>query len=172
VPSGYQLLAGAYHLEPGALYVPVIYMVPAFLISVFSAYRLAKFNVDERQHDGFIGLATPAMALFAAALPLIVFTDAYNLAPVILNKWLLYACIVLFSWIMVAEIPMFSLKTKSFSWKGNELRFIFLLLCILMIIFLKYTGIATAIILYIVICLVEHYFSGKSKTENQTNPNL
>ena len=160
----YQLLGGAWHLEPGALYVPLFYLFPAFLIALCSVYRLAKFNVDERQHTGFIGLATPASAIFAAALPLIVFTNAYELAPIVLNKWLLYACIVIFSWLMVSEIPMFSLKTKSFTWKGNEVQIIFLSISILLIIILKYAGIAAVMLLYILICLIQYFLRKKKLT--------
>ena len=76
----FQLLNGAYHLEPNAFFVPLIWLVPAFLIALAAAYRLAKFNVDERQHDGFIGLPSPANGIFAATLPLIVFTNAYGLS--------------------------------------------------------------------------------------------
>jgi CDP-diacylglycerol--serine O-phosphatidyltransferase len=162
----YQLLAGALQLEPGALYVPMVYMLPAFLISICSVYRLAKFNVDERQHTGFIGLATPASAIFAAVLPLLVFTNAYQLAPIILNKWFLYGIIFVFSWLMVAEIPMFSLKTKSFKWKGNEVQFIFLAASIFLVVFLKYAGIALAIMLYILICVVQHFLFRKHDDEN------
>lgn len=151
----YQLLSGAWHLEPGALFVPMVYLVPAFLISLAAAYRLAKFNIDERQHETFIGLATPAAALFTAALPLIVFTNAYQLAPLVLNQWFLYAAILFFSWLMVSEIPMFALKVKSWAWKGNELTYVFLILCILLVVVFKYTGIAAAILIYIAICLAQ-----------------
>ncbi|MBK9731454.1 MAG: CDP-alcohol phosphatidyltransferase family protein [Chitinophagaceae bacterium] len=161
----YQLLAGAWHLQPGALNIPMIYMLPAFLIALCSVYRLAKFNVDERQQSGFIGLATPASALFAAALPLIVFTNAFTLAPFILNRWFLYVAIALFSWLMVAEIPMFALKAKSFKWKGNEVQFIFLAISALLIIVFKYAGIAAVILLYILICLAQYFFA-KRKDQN------
>jgi CDP-diacylglycerol--serine O-phosphatidyltransferase len=163
----YQLLAAAFHLEPGALYVPIICLMPAFLIPICSVCRLAKFNIDERQQSGFIGLATPAMALFTASLPLIIFTDAYHLAPVILNKWILYGIIVIFSWLMVSNIPMFSLKIKTLGWKGNELRVIFFLFGIFFISFFKYTGIAATILLYVLLCLVQHLFF-KQQAESDT----
>ena len=162
----FQLLSAAYHLEPGALYVPAINMVPAFLISLCSAYRLAKFNVDKRQHESFIGLPTPAMALFAASLPLIIFTDAFGLATLVLNKWLLYFFVIAFSWLMVSELPMFSLKMKYFTWKGNELQIVFVVVCLVLIISLKYAGIAAVILLYVVICLIKLFFpKGKLNTE-------
>ena len=165
----YQLLAGAWRLEPTALYTPMIYLLPAFFIALCAAYRLAKFNVDERQHAGFIGLATPASALFAAALPLIIFTNAYHLAPLLLTKWLLYSIIVLFSWLMVAEIPMFALKTKSLTWKGNEVQFVFMVISFLLIVLLKYTGIAAVILLYILICTVQ--FALRRRKEQDIIPN-
>src|SRR4029079_19273394 len=112
------------------LYVPIINMIPAFLIALCAAYRLAKFNVDERQHESFIGLPTPAMAIFAASLPLIIFTNPYMLAPLILNKWLLYGFVIAFSWLMVSELPMFSLKIKSMKWKGNEFQILFVIACL------------------------------------------
>lgn len=153
----FQLLSAAYHLEPGALYVPIINMVPAFLIALCSAYRLAKFNVDKRQHESFIGLPTPAMGLFAASLPLIIFTNAFGLATVVLNKWLLYFFVIAFSWLMVSELPMFSLKMKSFRWKGNELQILFVVVCVVLIFTLKYAGIAAVIMLYVLICLIKRF---------------
>ena len=100
----------------------------AFLLSVFSALRLAKFNNDTRQTSSFVGLPVPANALFWASLV----TGAHdwlvssNFHPVYL---LLLVC--LFSWLLVSEIPMFSLKFKNLSWKDNKTSFIFLLVCIL-----------------------------------------
>jgi CDP-diacylglycerol--serine O-phosphatidyltransferase len=163
----YQLLTGAYRLEPGALELSMIYLTPSFLIAICSAYRLAKFNSDTRQRDGFLGLATPASALFAAALPLIIFTDAYNLAPLILNKWVLYFMIFFFSILMISEIPMFSFKSRSLGWRGNEWRIIFFLSTIFLVTFFKYTGVALAILLYIILCIVRHLFFKSYEAKNE-----
>ncbi len=163
----YQLLTGAYRLEPGALELSMIYLTPSFLIAISSAYRLAKFNSDTRQRDGFLGLATPASALFAAALPLIIFTDAYNLAPLILNKWVLYFMIFFFSFLMISEIPMFSFKSRSLGWKGNEWRIIFFISAIFFITFFKYTGVALSIVLYITLCIVRHLFFKSYEAKNE-----
>jgi CDP-diacylglycerol--serine O-phosphatidyltransferase len=146
----YQLLSASWHLEPGALYVPMLYLAPAFLVSVCAAFRLAKFNVDERQHEAFLGLATPAMAIFAASLPLIIFTNALGLSMLLLNKWLLYSFVAVFAWLMVSEIPMFALKSKSYGWKGNEWQIVFLILCVLMVVLFQYAGIAACILLYVI----------------------
>lgn len=120
----------------------------AFLIAVFSALRLAKFNNDTRQTNSFIGLPVPANAIFWASLvagchPTLI---GENFHPIYL---LVLVC--LFSWLLVAEIPMFSLKFKNLSWADNKIRFIFLLLCILFLILLQIKGFAMCILAYILI---------------------
>ena len=96
----------------------------AFLIAVFSACRLAKFNIDTRQTTSFIGLPTPANALFWSSL--IVGGEKWLLE--MNNAWiLLLALIFLFSYFLISEIPMFSMKFKNLSWKSNKTRYIFLL---------------------------------------------
>ncbi|MBQ5896738.1 MAG: CDP-diacylglycerol--serine O-phosphatidyltransferase [Bacteroidaceae bacterium] len=96
----------------------------AFLIAVFSACRLAKFNIDTRQTTTFIGLPTPANALFWSSL--IVGGEKWLLE--MNNVWiLLIALIFLFSYFLVSEIPMFSMKFKNLSWKSNKTRYIFLI---------------------------------------------
>ena len=96
----------------------------AFLIAVFSACRLAKFNIDTRQTTSFIGLPTPANALFWSSL--IVGGEKWLLE--MNNVWiLLIALIFLFSYFLISEIPMFSMKFKNLSWKSNKTRYIFLL---------------------------------------------
>lgn len=101
-------------------YVPYV----AFVIAAFSALRLAKFNLDERQTTSFIGLPTPANALFWAALSVSLSTNGYLVSDNAL--WLLPALVVgtlLSSWLLVAEIPMFALKFKHYGVRGNELRY-------------------------------------------------
>lgn len=118
----------------------------AFLIAVFSALRLAKFNIDERQTSSFIGLPTPANALFWASLAVgahdVLVSECFNAVYLIL-------LVLLFSYLLVAEIPMFSLKFKNFSWKDNKISFIFLLVCIPLLIFLRISGFAAIIAWYI-----------------------
>lgn len=96
----------------------------AFLIAVFSACRLAKFNIDKRQTTSFIGLPTPANALFWSSL--IVGGEKWLVG--MSNAWmLLLALIFVFSYFLISEIPMFSMKFKNLSWKSNKTRYIFLL---------------------------------------------
>lgn len=128
-------------------YVPYF----AFLIAVFSALRLAKFNIDERQTSSFIGLPTPANALFWASLA--VGSHDFLTSPHF-NVIYLAMLVMLFSGLLVAEIPMFALKFKNLSWKDNKVRFVFLAVSILLLIFLNISGIAACIAWYILLSLL------------------
>ena len=97
----------------------------ALVIPIFSIVRLAKFNIDTRQSDSFIGLPTPANAMFWMAIPLIDFQKIGYEWP----DGVLMGLILVFSLLLVSEIPLFSLKFKSFEWKKNQLRYVFLLAC-------------------------------------------
>lgn len=123
----------------------------AFLIPVFSAIRLAKFNNDTRQSESFIGLPTPANAVFICSLILIPKEYSEMLSPFIL-------CLlaVVLSLLLVAPIPLFALKFKSFGWKGNEIRYVFLGLSLALLISLQYLGIPLIIVLYIVLSLINN----------------
>jgi CDP-diacylglycerol--serine O-phosphatidyltransferase len=123
----------------------------AFLIAVFSALRLARFNIDERQTGSFIGLPVPANALFWASLVL----GAHDfLTSPHFNAVYLAALVVLFSGLLVSEIPMFALKFKNLSWAANKTAFIFLLTCIPLLAFLQTGGLAACIVWYILLSLL------------------
>lgn len=124
----------------------------ALLLAVCSAIRLAKFNVDTRQTDGFIGLATPANALFFSTLPIAL--DNFGIR---LELYPLIAVILLFSWLMVSPIRLFALKFKHFGWKGNELRFTFLAISVLLIGFFQVAGVSLIIITYILASLFDSW---------------
>ena len=123
----------------------------AFLLSVFSALRLAKFNNDTRQTSSFVGLPVPANALFWASLV----TGAHDwLVSGSFHPVYLLLLVCLFSWLLVSEIPMFSLKFKNLSWKDNKTSFIFLLVCIPFLIFLGICSFAAIIVWYILLSLI------------------
>ena len=128
----------------------------AFLIAAFSALRLAKFNLDERQALGFIGLPTPANALFWGAL--IANLNFHRwLEPYMIPNFWLYVILVLIPiscYLLVSEIPMFALKFKTWGWKGNEVKYIFLLTCIPMLYLLGTLGIAAIIAWYVVLSAI------------------
>ena len=123
----------------------------AFLIAVFSALRLAKFNIDTRQTSSFIGVPTPANALFWASLVV----GAHDFIVTTAHGYLfLILLIALTSWLLVSEIPMFSLKFKNLSWRDNKVQFVFLLVCIPLILFLQVAGLAAIIIWYALLSLL------------------
>lgn len=132
---------------------PVAGLLPyaAFLIAAFSALRLAKFNIDTRQTTSFIGLPTPANALFWGSL----IVGAHDFLVVDTLAFLyLIILVLLTSWLLVAEIPMFSLKFKNLSWRDNKVQFIFLLGCIPLVLFLQLAGLAAVIIWYALLSLL------------------
>jgi CDP-diacylglycerol--serine O-phosphatidyltransferase len=122
----------------------------AFLIVPFSAYRLAKFNNDERQEHEFYGLPTPANAFFIAFLPF----AADNL-HVLNNFWILLGLTFIFSILLVVDLPMFSLKFINFSFKRNWVRYLFLLLSAFLLIAFQLAAFPLIILLYIFISLIQ-----------------
>lgn len=139
------------HYPAGMESIAPFFPYLAFLISVFSALRLAKFNNDTRQSSSFVGLPVPANALFWASLVAgahdILITDSFN-------PLYLLVLICLSSWLLIAEIPMFSLKFKNLSWKNNKISFIFLIVCIPFLVFLGICSFAAIIVWYILLSLL------------------
>ncbi|RPD47221.1 CDP-diacylglycerol--serine O-phosphatidyltransferase [Hymenobacter sediminis] len=125
-----------------------------FIVTVFSALRLAKFNNDTRQSDSFIGLPTPACTLVVASLPLILANDTFQVTFLILNPWALLALTLVLSGLLVAELPLFALKFKSFGWQGNQVRFLFLLVSLGLLIVLGATAIPLIILLYVLLSML------------------
>ena len=123
----------------------------AYIIAAFSALRLAKFNLDERQTLGFIGLPTPANALFWGSL-LIGLGKRIDSSP--LMCIFIIVGIFISSWLMVSEIPMFALKFKEWGWKKNQIKYIFLLTCIPLIAIFGITGFAIIVAWYVIISYI------------------
>ena len=139
------------------------------IIPFFSMFRLAKFNIDTRQSESFIGLPTPANTIFFMAFPLLQAT-VYNSSGLTweseLLTWLmqpavLIAIIVIMSLLLVAELPLFALKFKKFGWKGNEIRYAFLVGCVLLIVLIRFWAIPIIIILYLLLSVANNYTSKK-----------
>ncbi len=121
----------------------------ALSIAVFSAIRLAKFNVDTRQTDSFIGVPTPANALFLTSL---VFLPE-SIRAIMMTTPVLTGVVIIFSLLLVAPFELFALKFKDFSWAHNQIRFTFLALSVLLLVILKAGSLPIIILLYIVISL-------------------
>ncbi len=128
----------------------------AFIIPLFSALRLAKFNIDTRQSDSFIGVPTPANTILIASLPLMIhfkkemwFLDVEANLRIFVHPYSLIALSIIMSILLIAEIPLFALKFKSYGWKGNEIRWSFLALSVILLATLQFVGIPLAIVLYV-----------------------
>ena len=129
----------------------------AFIMAAFSALRLAKFNLDERQALGFIGLPTPANALFWGSLivGLEKWSEDYSLFTIHDSLPYLVLCGTFIScYLLIAEIPMFALKFKTWGWKGNEVKYIFILSCIPLLLFLGVSGLAAIIAWYVILSII------------------
>ena len=139
------------YLRPDTELLPFI----VFIMAAFSALRLAKFNLDERQALGFIGLPTPANALFWGSL-IVGAGDWMKSAPFISSNLslVILAGSFISCYLLVAEIPMFALKFKHWGWKGNEIKYIFLLTCIPLLAFLGISGLAAIIAWYIILSII------------------
>ncbi len=129
----------------------------AFLLAIFSALRLAKFNVDENQRDSFIGLPTPANALFITGLAFL--GPPFDLISASLGG--LIAITLLFSLLLVAPLSLFALKFKNFTWADNKLRFTFAGLAVLLLSWKQAEGISLVILLYLLLSLAEGMLSKK-----------
>ena len=120
----------------------------AFVMAAFSALRLAKFNLDERQALGFIGLPTPANALFWGALIVGLHQSGYTFEGL---EWVILLGTFISCYLLVAEIPMFALKFKHWGWKGNEVKYLFILSCVPILLFLGIFGLAVIIAWYVIL---------------------
>lgn len=133
--------------EDAALNAPTAFV--AFFITVFSLYRLAKFNIDTRQRENFVGLNTPANTLFFSGLLLM-----HTCKGVQFPSWFLLCLIPVSCFLLVSEISMFSFKFKKMSWTGNEIRFSFLGVCLLLLLAVPYFALPIIIALYVLLNIV------------------
>lgn len=142
----------------GGFYKP--YMV--FALALASAYRLAKFNIDTRQSDQFIGVPTPANGLFIASIPLVLhFQPEFANYFLHFNGLLIYA--ILMSYLMVSELPLMAFKFKSFAWGANQMRYIFLIFCVISLLLLKFVAIPLVVVSYILLSGVIYIFNSRQK---------
>lgn len=128
-----------------------------FIITLGACYRLANFNIDTRQSDSFIGLPTPANALFIASLPFLT-GDLYNLVH---NPWVLIAITLLSAYVMNAEIPLFSLKIKDFTFQKYKLQIGFLAISVILLVWLKITAVPLIILIYVLLSVLNNMLSKK-----------
>jgi CDP-diacylglycerol--serine O-phosphatidyltransferase len=141
----YQMLQG----------VSIPYLAYAgFLITVFSALRLAKFNVDERQTEDFIGLNTPMNTFLVISLPHLADSFAFVSQP-----WFLISLTLVLCWLLVSEIRLFSMKISNLGWKENQYKFIFLIISVVCLAFLKFAAIPLILVWYIILSQIHFSYS-------------
>ncbi len=142
-----------YHMLEGnntGAWIPYL----AFAIAIFSALRLARFNIDEKQQAVFLGLPTPANALFLSSL---VFVNAMH--PDWLTAPILIGITIVFSLLLVSPVELFALKFKTFGWKGNQVRFVFLAGSTVLVLLFRELALPLIIIGYIVLSVMVKAFS-------------
>jgi len=146
----YELLLQAPQIDRISGYLNYV----AFLIPVFSALRLAKFNNDDRQTENFIGLPTPADAILIASIPFIV--NHYKwLVPYVLNPYVLAGFVVVMCVLLVSEIKLMSLKFKNTDLNGNIYRYLLLLFSAILILFFKFAAVPVVIFMYIILSIIQ-----------------
>ena len=133
-----------------------------FIITLGSCYRLANFNIDTRQTDSFIGLPTPANALFIISLPLVLkHSDSLVILEILSNQWILLLITLFSAFILNAEVPLFSLKIKNLTLKTNALQIVFLIFSALLLFSLQYLAIPLIIIAYVGLSVFNNRFLKK-----------
>ncbi|UUV22855.1 CDP-alcohol phosphatidyltransferase family protein [Paenimyroides aestuarii] len=156
----YQMLAHiqqnntAYMVTNDTFYMKLVPFI-GFVITLGACMRLAKFNIDVRQTNSFIGLPTPANALFILSIPLILNTTISDFVfNFFSNPYVLVVISFLSAFIMNAELPLFSLKTKNKNLSDNKLIFLFLGICALLLLFFRFEAIPLIIVFYIILSVI------------------
>lgn len=133
-------------------YLPYI----AFLIPLFSAYRLAKFNIDRRQSDLFIGLPTPANALFFISIPFIVEYGEGFVYDLLYEKGVIVISVIVLSLLMISELKLIALKFKSTRWSENKYRYILIVTTVILLLLLRFEAVPIILILYLILSIINN----------------
>jgi CDP-diacylglycerol--serine O-phosphatidyltransferase len=162
--TGWEIIGLESFVEHPLLFIPI-------LVPVFSAIRLAKFNVDTRQCDSFRGLPTPASALWIISIPLIIEYMPFHLwwepENVIVDKWFIIGSAVGLSALMVSDIPLLAMKFKSFGLKGNEFRYALLIISVVLLIILRPLAIPIVLSLYVLLSIVNNLFNKSNEIQSR-----
>ncbi len=152
----YQLLRMGFMRDEDGLETPLLYLFPAFLISMAAAYRLAKFNLSNAQTIGFIGMPTPAVGLLIASFPLILHYGGgiININEWLINTWVLYSLIIVLSWLMLSKLPFMALKFNDTSLKNNLPKIILLVLAVIFAFIFHWLAVPLIFVTYIILSLI------------------
>ena len=155
----YQFLRLSFAKEENGLDVSLLWLVPVFILPAAAAWRLAKFNLDPGQEFSFRGMPTPAIGLLVASFPLIYFASHGSasqewLTDLLLNKWFIYAVVLILSALMVSSLPLMSLKFKDYSFRNNLPKYLLAAIAIASIIILQWLAVPVIIIAYVLVSLL------------------
>lgn len=133
-----------------------MFPVLAFVLAAFAAVRLAKFNIDTRQSSSFIGLPVPAVGLFIASLPFMLFNIGNDtvIYQIVTNPYFLLAMVAIYSWLMISEVPFFSFKIKSLRFKENILRYFVVIFAITAVVILHWVALPFIFLFYILLSVI------------------
>lgn len=146
----YQLLRIGYAQGENGLDVSVIALLPAFIFSAAVAWRLAKFNISTNQSYSFQGVPSPAAGLLIASFPLIIWYQYFDIQYLFINVWLLYAVIIIVSYLMVSNHTFLAIKFRDFSFKNNLLKYILLSISLVCIVAMQWLAVPVIFVLYLV----------------------
>ena len=149
----YQLLRISFIQEEDGLDVTLWALLPALIFPAAAAWRLARFNLENNTGADFTGVPSPAAGLFIASLPLILFYNYFNIAAVLVNKWVLYAIIILLSYLMICNIPFMALKFGKAASKNNLSKIILAAVAVIAAIFLKWLAVPVVFMVYVILSL-------------------
>ncbi|MEO7263855.1 MAG: CDP-alcohol phosphatidyltransferase family protein [Ferruginibacter sp.] len=164
----YQFLRLSFAKEETGIDVNILFLVPALFIAVAAAYRLGRFNLDASQQYGFKGVPVPAAGLLIASFPLIYWNTSQEwIINLLLNKWFLYAFIIIICWLMVSRLPLIALKFKDKSLKNNMPAIVLFLIAIISILLLHWLSVPLIFIAYILISLFSNKKNDLQSTGNR-----
>jgi len=151
----YQFLRLSVAREPDGIDSSFIWLLPAFIVPAAAAWRLAKFNLDKSQGFSFKGLPVPATGLVIASLPLIYWNmNEPWVQDLLLNKWFLYAIIILLSWLMISSLPLLALKFSDFSFKNNLPKYLLIIIAIISVVIFKWLAAPITVLAYVLVSLL------------------
>ncbi|MGN6402885.1 MAG: CDP-alcohol phosphatidyltransferase family protein [Flavisolibacter sp.] len=146
----YQLLRIGYAREEGGLDVSVVALLPAFIYSCAVAWRLAKFNISTNQTYNFRGVPCPAAGLLVASFPLIIWYQYFGVQQYFINVWLLYAVILIVSYLMISNRSFMAMKFTDYSFKNNLSKYLLVLISLVCIVVLKWLAVPVIFVLYLI----------------------
>ena len=149
----YQLLRISLAAGPTGMDLSVAWLMPAFLVPMAAAWRLARFNIDPGQAYGFRGMPTPAVGLLVASLPFILLYDYFSAQTWLLNTWVIYVLILSLSWLMVSDLPLMALKFRTAGFRDNLPKWILLAVGILAALLLGWLAVPVVFLAYIALSL-------------------